>query len=335
MSTQLEQKLAGQKKLSKEDKVVLKQTIEAKAKNRQIEVQPNGIYIKSPVQTNGILLGFISGGKFKFSTYFENQLGPEIKNTLLAILERTSGLDAKLFEKKYEDHFLDNGIMSDQSSDFEDFIKKVRDSALSEVRKKYSHLFFDTQTTLSKVEINNQLKKFNPKLGQELSNPKSHIKPDGGLIFIQGKENKYLIAVPEAKKQGTNDLRAEDGKENQAMGNAIERTSKNCMEINNYLIAENICPYIVFINGCDFAQGSSILDRVTSITRGLPFNQNNVQNIAPQVHSASVYVQDTIISSWTEAEKLQIFERYKTALVDLMTQSIEYYLAKYPTDFSF
>lgn len=51
------------------------------------------------------------------------------------------------------------------------------------------------------------------------------IKPDGGILFLRKKDDekfKKVLLVTEAKRQGTNDERAKEGKGKQATGNAIE-----------------------------------------------------------------------------------------------------------------
>ena len=42
---------------------------------------------------------------------------------------------------------------------------------------------------------------------------------------------KYPINICEAKQQGTNDKRKEEGKKPQSLGNAIERSCKNYLEL--------------------------------------------------------------------------------------------------------
>ena len=56
-----------------------------------------------------------------------------------------------------------------------------------------------------------------------------------------------------------------EGKAKQAKGNAIERLGKNVIGFRTAMITEGIFPFICFGDGCDFADDSSILDRVTTI----------------------------------------------------------------------
>ena len=95
-----------------------------------------------------------------------------------------------------------------------------------------------------------------------LSNENSFMKPDGGIILF----NDIPILCTEAKKQGTNNNRLQEGLKKQAKGNAIERCGKN-IEIFRYITYEHeYFPYLIFASGCDFENGSSIIDRI------LPFS---------------------------------------------------------------
>lgn len=94
----------------------------------------------------------------------------------------------------------------------------------------------------------------------------THMRPDGGILSIRRQDGRtYPILITEVKNQGTNDLRAAEGKTKQAKGNAIERLGKNVIGFRTAMITEGIFPFICFGDGCDFADDSSILDRVTTI----------------------------------------------------------------------
>jgi type II restriction enzyme len=90
----------------------------------------------------------------------------------------------------------------------------------------------------------------------------SAIRPDGGLLFIEGKKGDpltYPILIAEVKNQGTNDLRAQEGLPKQAKGNAIERLGKNVIGLRTALLRESIFPFVCFGYGCDFAYWSGAL----------------------------------------------------------------------------
>ena len=107
----------------------------------------------------------------------------------------------------------------------------------------------------------------------------SAMKPDGGILSMIDQEGVARpILITEVKNQGTNDLRAAEGKPKQAKGNAIERLGKNVVGFRTAMMSESIVPFICFGYGCDFADDSSILDRVTTIAMFGPLNTVNVVN---------------------------------------------------------
>lgn len=94
----------------------------------------------------------------------------------------------------------------------------------------------------------------------------SSIRPDGGVLSILDIDgNKYPILISEVKNQGTNDLRLQEGLQEQAKGNAIERLGKNVIGLRTALMHETIFPFVCFGYGYDFNERSSILDRVVTI----------------------------------------------------------------------
>ena len=72
--------------------------------------------------------------------------------------------------------------------------------------------------------------------------------PDGGIIWWRN----YPLVISEAKRQGTNKAREEEGKSRQAIGNAIERLGKNLVIYRKLYRDEEIFPFICFCRGCDF-----------------------------------------------------------------------------------
>lgn len=109
----------------------------------------------------------------------------------------------------------------------------------------------------------------------------SSIRPDGGILFIQGKPDDrltYPILIAEVKNQGTNDLRANEGLPRQARGNAIERLGKNLIGLRAALLRESIFPFVCFGYGCDFEPDSSILDRVTTMAMFGRLNTTQLYN---------------------------------------------------------
>ena len=179
---------------------------------------------------------------------------------------------------------------------------KVRDvmiQVLKDIQLKYPNHNFILKKTLKQVHI---AQSFNPSYIP--SNPKSTIKPDGGILFM----NDIPILTTEAKKQGTNDLRCTEGKKKQAMGNAIERAHKNYNEIKNLFHPYPYTAYILFGYGCDFQKGSSIVDRLSAMTYYDSFN--------------TLHIKDTIIEH--NIATMKLIERNKKASVFLQVQPFTY-----------
>lgn len=173
--------------------------------------------------------------------------------------------------------------------------------------------------TLLKSDINARLKEFlsdvDPAAGSYLSNALSHIRPDGGLVWLTLRGRRHLLGAVEAKKQGTNDARAVTGKRKQSKGNAIERASKNFQEIRCHQIGEDIFPFSMFVTGCDLEEGSSILDRLTCLTLGGPFNRLTVRKVKGEPRAS-------IFSSSDPAFM-------ETIILQMLSESVSYYRSKY------
>lgn len=108
----------------------------------------------------------------------------------------------------------------------------------------------------------------------------SWLKPDGGFWYVEDwPEPRRWILVAEAKRQGTNDARAQEGLPKQAKGNAIERLGKNMRGFDALFLGEDITPFVCFGEGCDFAPDSSILDRVSTLNGFFPLNRVFVDKI--------------------------------------------------------
>ena len=150
----------------------------------------------------------------------------------------------------------------------------------------------------------------------------STLKPDGGILFLKSNEGKrFPILISEAKRQGTNDDREKEGLKKQAKGNAIERLGKNVIGFRAMCSTEDIFPFVVFGQGVDFEETSSILDRVSVIALFNPLNKTSVRNegINNNLQRGSFYFR---VEKWTVDEMSKI-------LIDIATESVDYYLSKY------
>lgn len=150
----------------------------------------------------------------------------------------------------------------------------------------------------------------------------SAMRPDGGILSIKATSgDSFPILIVEVKNQGTNDLRAAEGKAPQARGNAIERLGKNVIGFRTAMLNEAIVPFVCFGDGDDFQDSSSILDRVVTIAMFGPLNEVHLFNQGDQgrFNRGSFYFR---AEPWTVREMVEI-------MYDIASRSIQYYFAKY------
>ena len=147
------------------------------------------------------------------------------------------------------------------------------------------------------------------------------MKPDGGIVFLISLDGgTFPILIAEAKNQGTNDLRKQEGKPLQARGNAIERLGKNVIGFRTAMLPEAILPFVCFGYGDDFNEKSSILDRVTTIAMFGRLNTTNLFNTGAcsRFNRGSFYFREKI---WSDEEMRKI-------MLDIASRSIQYYFSK-------
>ena len=164
-------------------------------------------------------------------------------------------------------------------------------------------------------------------LGQVLFVENAGIRPDGGVIEVRDRRGTYrVVLVSESKHQGNDveKIRAgiKQGKNKDqdlmAAGNAIERVHKNIQELRNFMLDEHHFPYVVFLQGSNFAtatffvetpDGRSVeighdagnlnrIDRVTAGSYGMEINRNYCRNAfveldgnTQMLQAASLYFQ--------------------------------------------
>lgn len=166
---------------------------------------------------------------------------------------------------------LNGNVKNEESKNQDDNIKLVVCWILSELSIKYQHLRFGVDET-------KMLRSFEKMINKEYTTlDSSYIKPDGGFLWVMINGTKRYILVSEQKRQGTNDKRLLEGKCKQSQGNAAERLGKNVDAFDVLFGDEDIYPFIVFLQGCDFFdKESTIGDRIRTIAK---FQQTNVLNI--------------------------------------------------------
>jgi type II restriction enzyme len=187
-------------------------------------------------------------------------------------------------------------------------IREVTAGVLTKLAEEFPNLEFRQRNSLTKKEINEKLRSFDPRLGQALFVESASIRPDGGITEVMDRHGKWrIVLVGESKHQG-NDVEkilagVLQGKNKDqdfmAAGNAIERMHKNVLEIRNYMLDEKHFPYVVFLQGSNFAtetfevirpdgrvvkvvHDSGLLnriDRVTASSLSREINQNYCENI--------------------------------------------------------
>jgi type II restriction enzyme len=171
-------------------------------------------------------------------------------------------------------------------------------------------------------DIVNRLKEIYSDVDFSYNFDSSSMRPDGGILYIVTKdEQKFPILITEMKNQGTNDLRLKEGKKKQAKGNAIERLGKNVIGFRTALSGESIFPFICFGDGCDFAQDSSILDRVITISMFGKLDVIRVHNEGPNgiFNRGSFYFREKLWSQSEMADKM----------IEIKKKSVYYYFSKY------
>tara|TARA_Y100000310_G_scaffold288318_1_gene313852 strand:- start:194 stop:877 length:684 start_codon:yes stop_codon:yes gene_type:complete len=179
------------------------------------------------------------------------------------------------------------------------------------LENEYSSAEFLWKKRITKREI---AVKVNPKFTYNPEVETSFVSPDGGVLFVKYKGNKYPckylpILISEAKKQGTNVLRLGEGLKKQSKGNAIERAYKNIDEFKLYCEDLDYFPYVIFACGCDFENGSSILDRLDAMTR---YEPRNVNYVADSKQKVTAYVQEEYFTANEMFEK--IYDVAKTSM---------------------
>ncbi|WP_206077011.1 EcoRI family type II restriction endonuclease [Palleronia sediminis] len=199
-------------------------------------------------------------------------------------------------------------------------IREVTAGVLAELAIEYPNLEFRQRNTLSKAEIHAKLQSIDARLGQALFVDSSSIKPDGAITEVLDKHGNWrVILVGESKHQG-NDVEkivagVKQGKAKDqdfmVAGNAIERVHKNIVELRNFMLDERHFPYVVFLQGSNFAtetfsvftpDGREIeishkagmlnrIDRVTASSLGREINKNYCENIFVDVNGTRQMLQ--------------------------------------------
>ncbi|MCY3978160.1 MAG: restriction endonuclease [Chloroflexi bacterium] len=226
-------------------------------------------------------------------------------------------------------------------------LSKVMDKVFEGLQSKWP-FSFRHRKEIPKKEINAKLSSVDVDLGKVLFVESSRIRPDGGLIEVMDRQGDYrAILTSESKHQG-NDVQKILAGEKQGKnkdqdlmvaGNAIERVHKNIQEFRNFMINEKHFPYVVFLQGSNFAtetffvrsvDGRDIkiahdagnmnrIDRVSAASYGMDINRNYCRNAfveldghTQMLQAASLYFQ---ADTWYASEMAEIL--WEVALTSL------------------
>lgn len=243
------------------------------------------------------------------------------------------------------------GIFGDEAKTHDMTVGEVSRLALKKLQEDFPQLKFRSRTSIKKEEINEALKKIDPKLGQTLYVPNSSIIPDGGIVEVKDDNGEWrIVLVCEAKHQGKDIENIKAGKlvgkkDNQdimAAGNAIERSHKNITEIANLMLAEAHFPYVLFLEGSNFLTETisvkrpdgrvvkleynsgrlNRLDRLTAANYGMPINTNLCKNKFIKHNDKTIMLQATSIYTQGNGEGWNA-EKMLEIMLDISRTSLE------------
>jgi type II restriction enzyme len=212
-----------------------------------------------------------------------------------------------------------------ESYNQDSLIKSCREEVLNQLRDLYPNYKFGYDPTYGTHLLEKLLLQI-PK-----TKSTSYIQPDGGLCWVLINSVKYYILVTEQKKQGTNDKRIMEGKEEQSTGNAVERLGKNLDAFDVLFGDEDIYPFVVFLQGCDFSEDSNIPDRVKTMFKFQEQNKINLEWKQLQKHNyvgGSYFMRGHSIydeagtSDWLLEEMVPI-------MFEIANRATEFYISKY------
>ena len=216
------------------------------------------------------------------------------------------------------------------------------------LKKSYPNYEFRFRQAIKKQEINEKLQSIDERLGETLFVKDSKIKPDGGVIEVLDKDKRWrIVLVSEAKFQGKDIENIKGGtlvgkNKNQELmvaGNAIERVYKNINEVRNFMLDEYHFPYVVFLQGSNFAtetiqvyrpDGTLVeikhdvgslnrIDRVSAANYCMKINKNYCKNIFIAHSKSSVMLQAASIYARCEPWRV---DEMQQIMMDIASTSI-------------
>ncbi len=246
-----------------------------------------------------------------------------------------------------------SGIFGEDAQVHDKSVGRASVSVFEKLKQDYPRYQFRFRQDISKQEINKKLNSIDKRLGKTLFVKESKIKPDGGIIEIQDKDKNWrVVLVSEAKFQGKDVENIKAGvlvgkKKDQDLmvaGNAIERVYKNINEIRNFMLDEYHFPYVVFLQGSNFARqtvqvykpdGTFVeirhdsgamnrIDRVTAANYCMQINRNYCKNIFISHKNSSIMLQAASIYArcdpWKENEMKNIMMDIAHTSIGILNQ---------------
>jgi len=235
-------------------------------------------------------------------------------------------------------------------------IREVAIGVLAELAIQFPNFEFRQRSSLSKKEINAKLRSFDPKLGKVLFVESASIRPDGAITEVMDRNGQWrIILVGESKHQGNDVEKIRAGilqgknkdQDFMAAGNAIERMHKNILEIRNYMLDEKYFPYVVFLQGSNFATESfdvvrpdgrvvrlvhdtgllNRIDRTTASNLSREINQNYCENIIVKVGDVEHMAQITSLfckaELWAAGDMAEIMLNIAKTSLDVLADELD------------
>ncbi|MCR6593832.1 EcoRI family type II restriction endonuclease [Campylobacter insulaenigrae] len=181
-------------------------------------------------------------------------------------------------------------------------------------------------TIENKLDISfmiDSIKETNIRAQFDMEYENNFIKPDGGVLFLNNTSGyKKVLLIAEAKRQGTNDIRLQEGKNKQATGNAIERLGKNLTGIKAMLNHEKITPFVCFGWGCDFAsEQKSVLAKLNVLNEFYYLNKTYIF----KADGNSDHNYFSPVSMYFREEKWEVGEMFEI-MKEIAETSLRYYI---------
>ena len=270
------------------------------------------------------------------------------------MVERGKGQSGRL-QRQHELAGGPEGIFGELARQHDLNLRVVMTKITNGLGEQRPELSFRHRFMIPKKEVNDKLSSVDPNLGQVQFVENASIIPDGGVIEVRDSYGKYrVVLVSESKHQGNDIEKIQAGikqgknKDQDLMvaGNAIERVHKNIQEFRNFMLDEVHFPYVVFLQGSNFAtetflvktpDGRAVtiahdagqlnrIDRVTASSYGMEINRNYCRNAYVELdehkqmlQAASLYFQ---ADPWTARDMAEILLEIAHTSLEVLSDAL-------------